>query len=121
LLRVMTIAPALANFCFTGFAAIEVLFLVRFDVLRRRRGADLYRDPDLQRDDRVRFVLFGVMPLGALVGGALASAFGARTAVPILLIGNVTPGLVLAASPLRRMRDLPEGQTVACAVSPAAR
>jgi hypothetical protein len=201
LLRVMTIAPALANFFFTGFAAIEVLFLVRsvhlapstvavvigivslgsvlgaaiarpvgraigtaratwlstavtapFGILiaATTRGAGLtffvvgavliytgiliynvtiasfrqaYCPPQIlgRVVASMRFVLFGVVPLGALVGGALASAFGARTAVLILLIGNVTPGLVLAASPLRRMRDLPEGQTVACAVSSATR
>jgi MFS family permease len=201
LLRVMTIAPALANFFFTGFAAIEVLFLVRgvhlapstvavligvvglgsvlgaaiarpvgraigtaratwlstavtapFGVLiaATQRGAGIayfvvgavlmytgilvynvtigsfrqaYCPPQIlgRVVASMRFVLFGVVPLGALVGGALASAFGPRTAVLILLIGNVTPGLVLAASPLRGMRDLPGGQTVARAVSPASR
>lgn len=201
LLRVMTIAPALANFFFTGFAAIEVLFLVRsvhlapstvavligvvslgsvlgaaiarpigraigtaratwlstavtapFGVLiaATTRGAGLtwfvagavllytgilvynvtigsfrqaYCAPQIlgRVVASMRFVLFGVVPLGALVGGALASAFGPRTAVLILLIGNVTPGLVLAASPLRGMRDLPTRQTVGRAVSPATR
>lgn len=56
----------------------------------------------------MRFVLFGTMPLGALLGGSLASAFGARTAVWVLLIGNLLPIFVLVFSPLRGMRDLPD-------------
>jgi MFS family permease len=56
----------------------------------------------------MRFVLFGTMPLGALLGGTLGSLLGPRDAVWVLLAGNVLPGLILAASPLRRLRDLPD-------------
>lgn len=56
----------------------------------------------------MRFVAYGAVPLGALAGGALASAIGNRPAALTLLVGNLIPGLVLAASPLRRIRDLPE-------------
>jgi MFS family permease len=188
LLRVMTIAPALMNFFFTGFEAILVLFLVRSVHLEpsgvgllvgvvslgsvvgaalarpvgRRigtsravwlvslctapfglliplttRGAGLayfvagnavlfvgiliynvtissFRQaycPSFILGRVVatmRFVLFGTIPLGALTGGALASVFGTRTAMWLLLAGNVLPGVVLAASPLRHIRDLPD-------------
>lgn len=188
LLRVMTIAPALTNFFFTGFEAIVVLFLVRsvhlepsgvgllvgvvslgsvvgaalarpvgrwigtsralwlvslctapFGLLipLTTRGAGLayfvagnavlfvgiliynvtissfrqaYCPPFIlgRVVATMRFVLFGTIPLGALAGGALASAFGSRTAMWLLLAGNVLPGVVLAASPLRRIRDLPD-------------
>lgn len=201
LLRVLTVAPALANFFFTGFAGIEVLFLVRSVHLQpasvglllgvvglgavlgaivarpigRRigtsravwlvslltapcglliplttQGAGLvffiagtvliyvgvlvynvtisafrqaYCPPQLlgRVVASMRFVLFGASPLGALFGGALATWVGLREAVWVLLAGNVTPALVLALSPLRRMRDLPAGQTVERALSPAAR
>jgi len=56
----------------------------------------------------MRFVLFGTIPLGALVGGALGSVLEIREAVWVLLAGNCLPGLILAASPLRRLRDLPD-------------
>jgi predicted MFS family arabinose efflux permease len=56
----------------------------------------------------MRFVLFGTMPLGALLGGALATVVGLRAAVWLLLIGNLIPIFVLYFSPLRRMRDLPD-------------
>ena len=55
----------------------------------------------------MRFVLFGTIPLGALAGGALAGAIGVRDAMWILLAGNCLGGLILWASPLRTMRDLP--------------
>ena len=56
----------------------------------------------------MRFVLFGMMPLGALLGGTLASLFGPRTAVWVLVIGSLLPVFVLYFSPLRTMRDLPD-------------
>jgi MFS family permease len=201
ILRVMTIAPALANLFFTGYGALEVLFLVRTvhlapasvglliglvslgsvagaaiarPVGRRigtaravwvsalvtapfgllialtTRGSGLaffvignvllfvgiliynvtvmtfrqaYCPPQIlgRVVASMRFVLFGTIPLGALIGGGLASLFGIRTAVLILLAGNILPGLILAASPLRAMRDLPTGHTGERALSPAPR
>ncbi len=56
----------------------------------------------------MRFVLFGTMPLGALLGGTLAALFGPRTAVWVLVIGSLLPVFVLYFSPLRTMRDLPD-------------
>jgi MFS family permease len=186
-LRVMTIAPAIGNFFFTGFSGIEVLFLVRSVHLEpgyvgllvgvvglgavlgavlarpvgRRFGTSravwavslvtspfglliglttrgpgivffvvgnvalfigiliynvtigafrqAYCPPTIlgRVVASMRFVLFGTIPLGALFGGALASAIGVREAVWVLLAGNVTSALVLALSPLRTMRDLP--------------
>lgn len=187
-LRVLTIAPAVANFFFIGFEAINVVFLVRvvhlapatvgllvglvslgavvgaaiarsvgrwigtsravwlttlvtapFGLLipLTTRGAGLaffivgnvvlligvlvynvtvssfrqaYCPPEIlgRIIATMRFVLFGTMPLGALLGGTLGTLLGARDAVWLLLAGNVLPGLILAASPLRRLRDLPD-------------
>jgi MFS family permease len=188
LLRTMTIAPAVSNFCFTGFEAIAVLFLVRSvhlapatvglllglvsvgsvlgaliarPVSRRigtaravwvssvatapvavlmaatTRGAGLlffvvghvgllvgilvynvtisafrqaYCPPEMLARviASMRFVLFGTIPLGALTAGALASTVGVRTAVLVMLVGNVGSSVLLYASPLRTMRDLPD-------------
>ncbi|MDP9116587.1 MAG: MFS transporter [Actinomycetota bacterium] len=187
LLRVLTIAPAIANFFFIGVQAIIVLFLVRQvhvapgtvgvlvalvglgavigAVVARRvglligtsralwlvsalcapfalliplttRGAGLvlfilgnviplagvlvynvtigtfrqaYCPPAIlgRVVASMRFVLFGTMPLGALLAGALASALGPRTAMWVLTAGTLLPALVLTASPLRALRDLP--------------
>jgi MFS family permease len=200
-LRVLTIAPAVANFFFIGFEAINVVFLVREvhltpstvgllvglvslgsvagaasarSVGRRigtsravwlamlvtapfgllipltTSGAGLaffivgnvvlligvliynvtvssfrqaYCPPEIlgRVIATMRFVLFGTMPLGALLGGALGSLLGPRNAVWVLLAGNVVPGLILAASPLRGLRDLPDrpaGLTSSAAAMP---
>ena len=55
----------------------------------------------------MRFVLFGTTPLGSLLGGALASVLDIRTAMWVLVSGNLIPVAVLYFSPLRTMRDLP--------------
>jgi len=60
----------------------------------------------------MRFVLFGTIPLGALLGGALATAIGVRDALWLLLAGNLSAPAVLAGS-LRRTRDLPEHRPLA--------
>ena len=58
----------------------------------------------------MRFVLFGSMPLGALLAGVLAQGLGPRDALWILLGGNVVlPAIVLLSSPLIATRDLPTG------------
>ena len=69
----------------------------------------------------MRFVLFGAMPLGALCGGTLASALGPRGAVWVLMTANLIPVLVLVLSPLRTMRELPDGppQAASPASAPA--
>jgi MFS family permease len=68
----------------------------------------------------MRFVLFGTMPLGALTGGALADALGLRPAAWVLLSGNLLAGLVLVASPLRTMRDLPSRPAGLSSAAPSA-
>lgn len=60
LLRVMTIAPALANFFYSGFGAIEVLFLVR----------GVHLAPSSVG------VLIGVVSLGSVVGALVARPLG---------------------------------------------
>jgi MFS family permease len=55
----------------------------------------------------MRFVLFGTIPLGALIAGALASVIGVRDALWVLFAANLSSPVVLAGSRLRGMRDLP--------------
>ena len=56
----------------------------------------------------MRFLSYGVIPIGKLTGGALAAALGSRNALWLLLAANILPALLLAASPLRGIRDLPD-------------
>lgn len=55
----------------------------------------------------LRFLMWGTLPLGALAGGALADAFGARVALVWCAAGFLLVPLPLLFSPLRRMRELP--------------
>ncbi|MFE9119997.1 MFS transporter [Streptomyces sp. NPDC007172] len=56
----------------------------------------------------LRFLMWGTLPLGALVGGAVADASGARAALWICAVGFLVVPLPLLLSPLRRMRELPD-------------
>ncbi|WJY48683.1 MFS transporter [Streptomyces chengbuensis] len=55
----------------------------------------------------LRFLMWGTLPLGALLGGALAESFGPRTALACCAAGFLAVPLPLLLSPMRRMRDLP--------------
>ncbi|MFD5429398.1 MFS transporter [Streptomyces sp. NPDC127084] len=55
----------------------------------------------------LRFLMWGTLPLGGLLGGTLADAFGPRTALACCAAGFLVAPLPLLLSPLRRMRDLP--------------
>ncbi|MFI9722114.1 MFS transporter [Streptomyces sp. NPDC052396] len=60
----------------------------------------------------LRFMVWGTMPFGALAGGAIASAAGARAAVWVCAAGFLLVPLPLLLSPLRRLRDLPQPAAV---------
>ncbi|ATL25308.1 MFS transporter [Streptomyces formicae] len=54
-----------------------------------------------------RWITWGTLPVGGLVGGGLATAFGVQTTLWIAVIGGCCAGLWLFFSPLRGMRDIP--------------
>jgi MFS family permease len=56
----------------------------------------------------MRFVVWGVMPIGALAGGAVGSAIGVRWVLWIGAAGSSLAVGWLLLSPLGRMRDYPE-------------
>ncbi|GIG89849.1 MFS transporter [Plantactinospora endophytica] len=53
-------------------------------------------------------VNYGTIPLGAVLGGALGTAFGLRPAMWLITGSLALSGLVLLTGPLRRHRNLPE-------------
>ncbi|MET8848690.1 MFS transporter [Amycolatopsis sp. NPDC004625] len=55
----------------------------------------------------VRFVVWGTLPLGGLLGGALGEGLGLRGAMWVAVAGEVASVLWVVCSPLRKMRDLP--------------
>jgi predicted MFS family arabinose efflux permease len=56
----------------------------------------------------MRFVVWGVLPIGALIGGILGAVFGLRTTLWIGALGQALAGIWLLASPMRGLRDFPD-------------
>ena len=55
----------------------------------------------------IRFFVWGVMPIGALVAGALATGFGTVTVLWIGFAGTLAAAGFVLFSPLARLRQLP--------------
>jgi MFS family permease len=55
----------------------------------------------------VRWIVWGTMPLGGIIGGALGTAIGIRPTLWIAFIGSWAAGFWVYFSPLRHMRDVP--------------
>ena len=56
----------------------------------------------------MRFIVWGVMPLGSLLGGTIATWFSLRTAVWVGAIGMSLAVLPVLLSPVRTLREMPE-------------
>jgi MFS family permease len=57
----------------------------------------------------IRWIVWGTLPLGGLLGGAVGSAIGIRPTIWIGLAGSWAAGLFVYFSPLRKLRDVPKG------------
>jgi MFS family permease len=55
----------------------------------------------------VQVVNYGAIPLGAVVAGSLAAAYGVQASLWVMLGTFALSGLILVASPIRRLHDLP--------------
>ncbi|MFI6263901.1 MFS transporter [Micromonospora sp. NPDC051006] len=88
-----------------AFSANAVLFNVASTTYRQR-----ITPPAILGRVNAAFlwICFGVIPLGALVGGALGTALGLRTALWICVLGTWSACLFVVFSPLRTMRDMAE-------------
>ena len=56
----------------------------------------------------IRFLVWGTIPLGSLVGGALATAFSVRTALFVGACLGFSSIIPILFSPLRTLRDFPD-------------
>ena len=56
----------------------------------------------------MRFVVWGTIPIGAVLGGVLATAFGVHNAIWIGALGSCLPFLSVLLSPVRSLRRMPE-------------
>ena len=69
----------------------------------------------------VRFIVFGTMPLGGLLGGVLGTAVGVVPTLWVAVAGQLLAALPVLLSPMAGMRDLPDSldATAEPQVSPA--
>ena len=56
----------------------------------------------------IRFIVWGVMPIGTLLGGAIASGFELRTAIWIGAIGVALAWLPVTLGPVKSLREVPD-------------
>jgi hypothetical protein len=56
----------------------------------------------------MRFIVWGVLPLGALLGGLLATTIGLRNTLWIAGIGGSLSWIPIALSPVRTLLAVPE-------------
>jgi MFS family permease len=56
----------------------------------------------------MRFLVWGPIPLGGLVGGAIATSFGLRAALVVGAVGGFTSVLPIIFSPIRKLKEMPE-------------
>jgi MFS family permease len=66
----------------------------------------------------MRFLVWGTMPIGGLLGGVLGQRFGVREAVWIGMAGCCLAVLPVFFSPLRTLRELPQHEEVVGATAP---
>jgi MFS family permease len=56
----------------------------------------------------IRFLVWGTLPLGALLGGTLGTWVGLRTALWVAAIGSLVTFLPILLSPVPKLREMPE-------------
>jgi MFS family permease len=88
---------------FVGFSA--VVYNVNQVSFRQRLCPDRLLG---RMNATMRFVVWGVLPIGALVGGVLGAVFGLRTTLWVGALGQAFAGIWLFASPMRTLRDFPD-------------
>jgi hypothetical protein len=64
-----------------------------------------------------RFAVWGVIPLGDLAGGAIASGIGLHVAIWVGAVGSTLSALPLLASPMRHVRVMDDAHALAPAGS----
>lgn len=65
----------------------------------------------------IRWIVWGTLPLGGVIGGALGSAIGIRPTLWIGVAGSWAAGFWVLFSPLRGLRDVPASASAAASAS----
>ena len=93
----------IASFLVGGFA--NVIYNVAQVSLRQATAPERIQG---RMNSVMRFIVWGTIPLGALVGGALASQIGLKETLIVSGVGSCLPFLPVLFSPVRSIREMPE-------------
>ena len=95
---------------FAGIALMSVGCVVVIANVIADTFMQTYVPPDIfgRVTSATRAVGFALMPVGALLAGALATVLGVRGALWILTALIATSGLLYLLTPMRHLRDLPQ-------------
>jgi MFS family permease len=69
----------------------------------------------------IRFLVWGTMPIGAFIGGALASVIGLRATLFVAAVGGLFVALPVLLSPVRKLREIPEPEDEPTEAGPSIR
>lgn len=98
--------PAILMVTVTGF--FSVMLVVVFNVVQVTMRQKQCPPALLGRmTASLRMVMWGVGPIGAFASGYIATWFGLTVNFSVALAGSIAAALVLFASPLGRLRDVP--------------
>ncbi|MGA2513339.1 MAG: MFS transporter [Candidatus Limnocylindrales bacterium] len=67
----------------------------------------------------MRFIVWGTIPIGSVIGGILATAIPVRAALVLAAVASFASVAPVLASPLRSLRDIPAGLPTTAGVAPA--
>jgi hypothetical protein len=67
----------------------------------------------------MRFIVWGTIPIGAVMGGALATLLPVRAALILAALASFVSVVPVLASPLRSLRDIPDSEPTDDAGEPA--
>ena len=101
--RDAALAILVAAFALASFAAV-VYNVVALSLMQTMTPDRLLGRMNASR----RFVVWGTIPLGSLLGGALASAIGLRESLFVGAIGASVAFVPLLYSPIRSVERIPE-------------
>ena len=92
----------------TGSSLMITFLVVVYNVTQVSFRQRLCPRPLLGRmNASIRFLVWGVTPIGAFIGGVLGHQYGAREVFWVGLVGSALGTLPVLLSPLLTMRDLP--------------
>jgi MFS family permease len=105
--------PGLRLACYGVGVAVSGLCIVVFNIVSVSYRQTLCPDHLLGRmNATMRFMIWGALPVGGLIGGGLGTALGLRTTLWVSALGGLLAVVWLVASPLRNPRESAQPEPV---------